>query len=370
MKFTINTKIFQENLKNAISFINKSNKIPTLSNVLIEAKENKITLTATDLVTEGIIEIYDNITITDEGSILTNTDKLLNIIKLSNQETLTLETEDTSLIYSDENSVYELYTLETNSFSKFDMENEVFSNLQIPKSNLEKAINETIFATKTSALRPYFTGINIKTVTNNLIRFTSSDNFRLSISEINLNNDLPFKLDIIVPKKTAQQITKFLENSNNEYIDIHISSKYISLKIDNITINSKLIDDKYPDIEDILTRNYEKTLSIDKETFFYILKKASIFTFDDDRSIIIDIEREKITFYSEDSASGRAKNVLPVKYDYEPLRFSINPQFLFDIENLIKSDIITFKFMDIEAPILIEDKQNNTFKYLVQPSEI
>ena len=110
MKFKIKNKTFEKNLSNASSFINKANKLPTLSNALIEAKNNKITITATDLTSEGIITISENVKILEEGTILTNTSKLLNIVKLSEQDEITIESEDTSLIFSDKTSTYELYT--------------------------------------------------------------------------------------------------------------------------------------------------------------------------------------------------------------------------------------------------------------------
>jgi DNA polymerase III sliding clamp (beta) subunit (PCNA family) len=118
-----------------------------------------------------------------------------------------------------------------------------------------------------------------------------------------------------------------------------------------------------------MSRTYDKLLSVSKEKFFKSLRKASIFTEDESTPVIMNIEREEIVFYSEDSTSGRSKNVLPVQYDFEPVRLSVKPSYLFDIENFIKSDKLTFKFIDSKSPILVEDKQNPNYKYLIQPTE-
>jgi DNA polymerase-3 subunit beta len=369
MKFKIKTKVLEENLKNSLLFINKANKIPTLCNVLIKTDGNKIILTGTDLTTEGYIEINEEQKIYESGEVLTDTTKLLNILKLSEKEEITLETEGTSLIYSDETSMYELYTIETSNFSNFNTENESFEEIEIPSQNLFKALKETAFTAKNSAFKAYLTGISISTSNEDTLRFVSSDNFRLSCSDTNINN-ADLKLNRIIPKKTAYQILKFLEicKKNNPLV-LKFSEKYLSLQIDNITINSKLIDDIFPDITPIMSRTYDKFLSVDKNKFFKSLKKASIFTEEEATPVIMNIEREEIVFYSEDSTSGRSKNILPVQYDFEPVRLSIKPSYLFDIESFIKSDKITFKFIDSKSPILVEDKENPNYKYLIQPTE-
>ena len=49
MEFEINRDIFLKSLSNAYGVIEKKNALPILSNVLIEAKDAKIKITATDL---------------------------------------------------------------------------------------------------------------------------------------------------------------------------------------------------------------------------------------------------------------------------------------------------------------------------------
>ncbi|GEM_PF-2465593 len=372
MKIKIKTQLFQEYFKNAHNFVNKGNKIPILSNILIEAHNNKITLTGTDLITEGIINIENNIEILEEGAILTNTEKLLDILKLSNKKEIILETEDTSLLYSDENSLYELYTFESENFSKFNIENELFEIIKINRNNLLKSLKETVFSTAFTSQNQCFTGINIKKSINNNLIFIGSDNFRLSLSYISTENEVSNNINIIIPKKTVLQIIKFLElYPSEEPIDLNISQKFISIKINNnITINSKLIEQKYLEVENMLPSEFNYTLSINKENFFNTLRKASILISGEDKSIMFDIQNNNITFYSENSLAGRGKNSLTIDYKYDPIKFFINPRFLFEFEEFIKSDEIIFKLTDDSKPILLEDKKNTNFKYFIQPISI
>ncbi len=370
MKFKIKNKIFEKNLSSATSFINKSNKLPTLSNALIEANENSIIITATDLTVEGIIKIDSNIEILEKGSILTNTQKLLNIVKLSEQEEITLESEGTSLIFSDENSTYELYTYESENFSKFSINQDEFQKFIIKKSIFEKALKETYFAVKTVALKKYFTAISIRKIESNILQFSGTDNFRLSTSFVKTDTDIPFELDILLPKRTAKQILNFLEEYENEFIEIFFSDKFISLKLNNLTINSKLIEDKFPDITHIVNHEFPNFFEVDSNEFFKALKKSSIFTNDNNKSVMINLEKGKMTLFSEDSSSGRSKNVIPIVYEFEPINFAIKPAHILDIESQFSSEKLIVRFENLNLPFLIEDSNNLNFKYFIQPTDI
>ncbi len=370
MKFKIKNKTFEKNLSNASSFINKANKLPTLSNALIEAKNNKITITATDLTSEGIITISENVKILEEGTILTNTSKLLNIVKLSEQDEITIESEDTSLIFSDKTSTYELYTYDTTNFSKFSIDQNEFNKILINKNLLEKALQETYFSIKPVALKKYFTGLNIRKIKSNILQFSGTDNFRLSISFIKTDTEIPFELDILIPKKTIKQLLNFLENYNQEFIEFKFSEKFISIQLENITINSKLIEDKFPDINHIINHEFKNHFTADTLEFFKAFKKASIFTNDTDKSIMINLEKNKMTLFSEDSSTGRSKNILPINYEFEPINFAIKPSHILEIENHFTSEKIIIKFDNLDLPFLIEDSNNLNFKYFIQPTDI
>ena len=77
MEFTINRDIFLKSLGHANGIIEKKTTLPILSNILIEAKESKIKITATDL---DIIysEVMIPQVITKEGSSRSFSNELYN----------------------------------------------------------------------------------------------------------------------------------------------------------------------------------------------------------------------------------------------------------------------------------------------------
>ncbi len=367
MKVKIKKDTLFNAIKNAIAFTNKSHKIPTVANVLFKTENNKLILIGTDLVTEGKIEINE-LEILEEGSFLTNTTTLFNIIKLSSVEDIILETTDSTLIFQDLDSKYELSLLEKEDFSEFNIYNENFKLLNLKTNKLKKAINETIFSINPLHYRSYLTGINIKNINNNTLQFTGSDNFRISFSYVKIEEEEKIEeIDIILPKKTAQHIKRLLNSYSEDFIDIKFSENFLLIKINEITITSKLIDEKYPDTSSITSLEYPYKVIVNKDNFLKALKKASIFHSDTEDYAILDINKEEIFIYSQDSASGKSINKVKVISADDEFKIAINPKYILDLESILIGENIILNLINNEEKILIQDNNNQDFKYYLVP---
>ncbi len=369
MKLKIKKETLFNSLKNAMAFTNKSHKIPTIANVLFKAEKNKLILTGTDLFTEGKIIVNENIEIFEEGIFLTNTTKLFDIIRLSSLEEIELKADDNKLTITDLDSSYELFLIDYEDFSEFEIKNENFKTIKIKTNKLKKSINETIFAINPLHYRIYLTGINIKLIDNNKIQFTGSDNYRISFSYIYKEDDEIFDtIDIIIPKKTAQHIIRILNSFSEEYIEFQYSEKFFRISTENVIITSKLIDEKYPDTSQILSLEYPYQIKINKEKLIKSLKKALIFHSDTEDYAILEINENQILIYSQDSQYGKSLNKINLK-ENSPKKFklALNPKYILDLDPILIGENVIFNLIDNEEKILITDENNPYFKYYLVP---
>ena len=366
MKIKIKKETLFNAIKNALAFTNKSHKIPTVANVLFKTENNKLILTGTDLITEGKIEITD-LEIIEEGQFLTKTTTLFNIIKLSSVDDIILETTNSSLIFQDLDSKYELALLDSEDYSEFDISNENFNILKISPIKLKKAINETIFSINPLHYRSYLTGINIKKI-NNSLQFTGSDNYRISFSYIPIDeNETINDIDIILPKKTAQHIKRLLTDYTEEILEIKYSENFIFVKLNETTIISKLIDEKYPDTSSITSLEYPYKITVNKENFLKALKKASIFHSDAEDYAILNINNNEILIYSQDTTSGKSLNKVKIENTPKEFKIAINPKYILDLEQVLIGENLILNLIDNEEKILIQDDNNPDFKYYLVP---
>ena len=117
MEFTINRDIFLKALGHANGIIEKKSTLPILSNILIEAKDSKIKITATDL----DIIFFEKIIAQElkrEGSITTSASILYDILrKLQPNATVELSLQSSNKIkLVSENSKFNLLCLSSDNF--------------------------------------------------------------------------------------------------------------------------------------------------------------------------------------------------------------------------------------------------------------
>ena len=110
MEFTINRDIFLKALGHANGIIEKKTTLPILSNILIEAKDSKIKITATDLDIIYFEEILPK-ELKKEGSTTTSGSILYDILrKLKPNAKIELSLQNSNKIkLVSENSIFNLY---------------------------------------------------------------------------------------------------------------------------------------------------------------------------------------------------------------------------------------------------------------------
>ena len=217
MEFTIDRDSFLKSLSHANGIIEKKTTLPILSNILIEAKNSKIKITATDLDIIYFEEIIP-LDVKKEGSTTTSASILYDILrKISSDSELNfdLKTENKLSLKSD-NSDFNLLCLPTDNFPTFADEFEG-QEILLNNSRFLKLLNKTKIAISNDDTRHYLNGIYLHSIKENqkeVLRAVATDGHRLS----RLSAPLPKNADnlegVIIPRKTVTEIKKIIDNQD------------------------------------------------------------------------------------------------------------------------------------------------------------
>ena len=117
MKFNVNQKDLQEALSYCQGVIEKRSTLPILSNVLLDANNSKLTITATDLDLIFIHQIK-NVEILDEGKTTTTSSIMFDIVrKFSSDKKINLSlSTDNKLQLESEKSIFNLNCINSSEF--------------------------------------------------------------------------------------------------------------------------------------------------------------------------------------------------------------------------------------------------------------
>ena len=117
MKFSVNQQDLQKALNYCQGVIEKRSTLPILSNILLDVKDNKLILTATDLDLIFIHEI-NNIEVIEEGKTTTTSSIMYDIVrKLSSGKKININLSDVSKLQMEsEKSLFKLNCIRASEF--------------------------------------------------------------------------------------------------------------------------------------------------------------------------------------------------------------------------------------------------------------
>ena len=203
MQFSIKRDTLLKSLNLVQGVVEKKNTLPILSNVLLEAKNGKLIITATDLDLIFYDEI-DEIKIEKEGSSTTSAAILFDILrKISANSEINFELKtENKLSLKAENSDFNLLCLPSDNFPNF---SDNFDNAEIilNKSKLLSLFNKTKISISNDDTRHYLNGIYLHlTESQNRTYLTgvATDSHRLSSSSIEIEKGKDLT-SLILPKK-------------------------------------------------------------------------------------------------------------------------------------------------------------------------
>ena len=190
MKFNIGRDRFLKSLNYCQGVIEKRSTLPILSNVLIEAKNSSIKITATDLDLIFINFIKD-IKIDKEGSTTTSALIIYDIVrKLTSGSEINFNlVNENKLQLESENSKFNLLCLSPTDFPLVD-ENFNNNEFTIDSKSFLKLLNKSKFSISNDETRHYLNGVFLHQTEhekNHFLTAAATDSHRMSVSKTKLN---------------------------------------------------------------------------------------------------------------------------------------------------------------------------------------
>jgi DNA polymerase-3 subunit beta len=367
MKFNVNQQDLQQALSYCQGVIEKRSTLPILSNILLDATNQNLSITATDLDLIFIHQLKD-VEILEEGKTTTTSSIMYDIIrKLSSGKKINLSLSDISkLQVESEKSIFNLNCI---SATEFPLTDENFNKNQfiIKSKQLLKLLNKCKFSISNDETRHYLSGIyfhQTEVEDKNYLTAVATDSHRMSISKIRLEEKIEFE-PIILPKKTIFQLCSLLDNYEGDVRVSNVKSK-IKFELNNSILISKLIDGKFPNYIQVIPKNNQKKLEVDLKLFLSSVDRVASVSLDKKDGVKFNLSRDKLDLSVNNTNSGDGKETLNVKFDHD-LEISFNSRYLIDVASQLNGERIELFFNDTGSPVLIKDPGDFDSIFVVMP---
>ncbi|WP_276365948.1 DNA polymerase III subunit beta [Chryseolinea sp. H1M3-3] len=344
MKFIVNSAYLLKQLSNINGVITTNPVVPILENFLFELEKGALTVTASDLQTSMITELQ--VESKEKGSIAVPARILLDTLKNLPEQPVTFSIDEStySIEIISDNGRYKLSGENATDFPKVPSVSNDFT-AEISTEVLARAINNTIFATSNDELRPAMTGVYVNLGEKNST-FVATDGHRLvryrraDVKSANGNS-------IIIPRKALNLLKATLPSENTD-VSLSFNMSNAFFKFGNIKMICRLIDERFPDYDNVIPSQNNITMSIERSDLLGALKRISIYANKTTHQVRLKITGSELQISAEDlDFSNEANERLSCEHDGEDIEIGFNAKFL--IEMLTNMDSSKIK-LTMSAP--------------------
>mgnify|MGYP006130733043 CR=1 FL=1 len=371
MQFTIKRDSLLKSLTLVQGIVEKKNTLPILSNVLLNAKDGKLLIIATDLDLVFYDELSD-IKISTEGSTTTSATILYDILrKISGNSDIKFDLKnENKLNLNTDNSDFNLLCLPIDNFPNF-ADNFENNEISFNKSKLLSLLNKTKISISNDDTRHYLNGVYLhitESENKNYLTGVATDSHRLSSSSIEIETGKKFN-SLILPKKTVFQLCNLLADTNEKVL-IQTTENKIQFKIGKIKLISKVIDGKFPDYKKVVPTSNNKILTVISSDFAQAVERVITVSLDRKEGVKLILEKDNIKFSVNSTNSGDGNEIVKSNFTGEEMTVSFNSKYLTDIVSEVEDKNLKINLKDEISPILIEDMSDKNSYYVVMPMKI
>ncbi len=362
MELLIDKKDLQNVLKKAIAATEKKSALPILSNFLIEAKDSKLTVQATDLEVHVAVSVLAKVE--QEGKACVNAKRLTEISRLLPGNEVYVKLEDSTLKIKAGKTKYSLPTVPPEDFPglyPFPEEN-AFS---ISGEQLQEAIQKTIYATSKEESRFALQGVLFKSMNSN-IDTVATDGHRLALYKIEKTGK--GEINSVIPQKALNELKKLL--TGLEDVEIASTEQYVFFRTKEWILMSRLLEGIFPDYTQVIPKEFSIEIKIGKREFLESVKRVSAVVEGDVKPVKLKLSEGKLMLRAFSSEFGEAIDELSVDYSGDEFSIGFNAKYLIDAVEVIDEDEIFIKFTNSNAQTMITPVDNERYIAIIMPMDV
>jgi len=366
MKFTIQREALLRPLQLISGVVERRQTLPILSNVMLKADADRLTMTATDLEVELVVST--SLDGTEAGATTLPARKFMDICRaLPESATLEIKVDKERASIRSGKSRFVLATLPVTEFPAVD---EIRPTLRfsIGQGKLKKLIERTQFAMAHQDVRYYLNGLMLE-VSRGELHAVATDGHRLAFCQAKSYIEADENQQIIVPRKGIMELQKLLGDSEDE-VEIEIGSNHLRMSTVDIRFTTKLIDGRFPDYQRVIPQNTDKFLIANREELRQAVLRTSILTNEKYRSIRFQLEPNVLRVLAHNPEQEEAEEEVSIDYAGASLEIGFNSTYILDALVAVADGNVEIRFLDANSCCLIHAPGADDCKYVVMPMRL
>lgn len=364
MKFRINKDHFSNGLQQVLNVVGSRSTMPILSNVFIEAKDDHIALTTTNL--DLGIKCQIKADVSEPGNTTLPVRKLAIIVReLPKSEVLVEVGENNKAQIASGGSNFKIMGIAAAEFPPlptFENRN-VFELLQHDIVNMLKSVS---YAQSSNDNRYILNGVYFK-FTEDKLTLVATDGRRLALTGVDLTVSDDNAGSLILPAKTVLELERLIGKGEKVKIafddrqaafEINLDESGDSGLVDHIYLVSKVVEGSYPDYQQVIPKETEHRVKVERELMLDCVNRAALVTSDKSNSVKLKMSKNLLEISASSAEYGESHESMAIAYDGSDVEVSFNPHFLMEPLKALTKDEVFFEFKDHLSPGIFKTLDN------------
>ncbi|TVQ40418.1 MAG: DNA polymerase III subunit beta [Spirochaetaceae bacterium] len=366
MKFACDRDALLKEISVAAEIISSRNTLSILSNVFVDARDNAVTIRATDL--KVGFETRLPVEVVTPGRTTIYCDKLLSILRTLPDGDVDFELKDNGLFTIHPRTRKVDFRLKSIDAEKFPEIHAAADELyfEVAQKDFIEMVGQTIFAVSDDETRYFMNGVYMEQIEGELV-MVATDGRRLSFVKRVPGTPVPEFAGVIIPPKVLQLVRKLASGEGNFLLAV--TDKNIFVRFDNRRISSALIEGQFPNYRRVIPENQQYELSVSKADLTDALKRVSLLV-EKSRRIYIELSENRMAIAGEESDIGTATEEVSCQYHGPENRIALNYLYLSEPLRVIDTDNVTLQYTEANKAITVHSSPRKEYFHIVMPMQL
>jgi DNA polymerase III subunit beta len=367
MEFTVNRNLLLDELNLVQGVIEKKSTIPILSNILLEATRDRLSITATDL--DVSICCGCPAAVQNEGTMTVSARRLFEITRYlpdGAEIQATLLPNDWLQIRSG-NSTYKAVGLPKENFPS--IPEPASPGIPIPGAILRAMIQRTIFAITQEESRYSLNGA-LLVMKPQEMRMVATDGHRLALVSKPLENPgVEAEMKSLIPRKTLIEIQKLIGDGDSA-VNFSRDENHLFFSVAEKRLVSRVLAGQFPNYEMVIPRNNDKTVVAGAKVLADGIRRAQVMSDERLRAVRVTLRPGAMEITASSAEAGEAREIVDIEYNNVEIGIGFNPQYLLEFLGVCSAASVQFSVRDSETQGMfspVTDESDLDYRYIVMP---
>jgi DNA polymerase III subunit beta len=370
MEFSVSKSALLNELTTTQGVVERKTTIPILSNLLVEAREGRVTITATDL--ELSVRTSCEAKVKKEGAGTIPAKKLLELVRLLPEGEIKFKLLDNHWVeIVSEKKKYKLVGMAKENFPALPAMPHVL--VKIPAALLEGLISKTKFAISMEESRYTLNG-GLLILKPDTLAMVATDGHRLALAETDHKlTGLNGEVKVLIPKKAMDEVEKLSSLAGPEaQMDFAKDDSHLFFQVDHRLLISRILTGQFPNYEAVLPRDNNKSVVLERAELSDAVRRVSQLADQRSHAVKMAVSKEGIEISASSPEYGEAKEIIEKDYKGDPISIGFNSSYVLDFLAAAAEGPISIELKDEQSAGQMRPLADESYRYryIIMPMRI